>query len=419
MLIRNIIPGFVILFVMLLPFKAESADTYLSGFLQALYGGGTGGDNPTSSDLTASETRLQLRMESFSDAAEFFGRADLVYDDYYNSDIEIELREGFVKFKLGKAFDFKIGRQIITWGTGDLIFINDVFAKDYISFFNGRDDQYLKAPQNALRMEFYTGLGTFSTVYSPRFAPNRVPTGRRFSYFNPLVGRIVGGDGYIFAGIEPEARFKNGEVAFRYGRYFGSVDMALYAYHGFYKNPLAMNMADSSAYFPKLNIFGASLRFPALGGIAWIESGYYYSREDKDGGNSFAPNSKFSSLLGFERQLTPTLTANVQYQNEQMMVYDIYKAKLMPVMIAADEMYHQLTTRITKLLMMENLAISLFVFISPNEEDFYGRFNVSYKYSDALTMAIGTNLFDGDYEYSSFGSFKKNDNVFIKVTYGY
>lgn len=409
----------VIPFLLVVPVEITASEIYTSGFLQGLYGGGIDKHNPTASDMTASETRLQLRLESFSDGAEFFGRIDFVYDDYYDPGFELELREGFVKFRIGSHLDFKIGRQIITWGTGDLIFINDVFAKDYRSFFTGRDDQYLKAPQNALRMEFYAGLGTFSTVYTPRFTPNRIPTGKRLSYFNPLAGGIVGGDGHFFEARLPEAEFENGEIAVRFSRYVGSVDIALYAYRGFYKNPVGMDMADMMAYYPELNIFGASLRSPVLGGIAWVESGYHYSREDRDGDNPSVPNSKISSMAGFERQLTSNLTANVQYQNEFVIDHDVYSANLMPGMVEADEMYHLITARMTQLLMMETVSISAFAFISPNDEDFYGRFSISYKYTDALTLSIGANIFEGSHEYTNFGAYQKNDNVYLKVTYGY
>ncbi len=415
---RTIIKTLMVLSVMAAS-TVQASDIYSGGFVQGLYGGGLDRNNPTASDMTVSETRLQLRMESFSEAAEFFGRIDFVYDDYNNPAVDIELREGFVKFRVGNRFDFKIGRQIITWGTGDLIFINDVFAKDYRSFFTGRDDQYLKAPQNALRMELYTGLGTFSTVYTPRFTPNRIPDGERLSYFSPLAGGIVGGTDSYFEGQMPEAKFKNGEIATKFSRYMGSADFALYFYHGFYKNPLAMNMTDQTAYYPELNVFGGSLRLPMLGGIAWTESGYYYSREDKDGDNPFIPNSSLSSMIGFERQIATNLTANIQYQNEFMLDYDNYTAGLTPGAIAADEMYHLITTRITQLLLMETLSLSAFAFVSPNEEDFYGRFSVSYKYTDALTLSAGANLFAGSYEYTDFGAFQKNDNVYLKVTYGY
>lgn len=404
---------------LLMPFSSQAGDTYITGFLQGLYGGGLEADNPTNSDYTASETRLQLKLESFSESAEFFGRLDFTYDDYAEESMDLELREGYLKFRLGDLFDFKVGRQIITWGTGDLIFINDVFAKDYVSFFNGRDDQYLKAPQNALRVAHYNKLGTWSLIYTPKFAPNRIPTGERLSYYNPIANSIVGGSDFYFEGVRPESKFENGEIAARFKRYFGNADVALYAYDGFYKNPVAMNMMDSTAYYPELNVFGASIRKPIFGGIAWVESGYYYSRDDKDGDNPFIPNSQISSMIGFERQINSNLTANIQYQNKKMLDYDKYEASLYPGMIKMDENYHLLTSRLTQMLMMETVTLSAFVFYSPSDEDFYGRFSISYKYTDNLTMAAGANIFDGSDIYTDFGRFKMNDNVYLKLTYGY
>jgi hypothetical protein len=408
-----------VLVFMVTPPALLAGDTNLGGFVQGLYGGGLDRSNPTSSEMTASETRLQLRLESFSDEAEFFGRLDFVYDDYYKPATDLELREGYVKFRMFRNLDFKIGRQIITWGTGDLIFINDLFAKDYRSFFDGRDDQYLKAPQNALRAAWYSPIGTFSGVFTPRFTPNRIPTGERLSYFNPLVGRIVGGEMYYFEGRLPEARFKNSEIAARFSRYFGSADIALYFYHGFYKNPTALDMVDSTAYYPRLNVYGASVRLPMLGGIAWLESGYYDSRDDVDGVNPLIPNSAISSMVGFERQLNANLTANIQYQNKYTLDYDAYVDNLPAQMVKMDETYHLLTSRLTQMLWMETVTVSAFGFYSPSEEDFYGRFSVSYKYTDALTRAAGANIFEGKYDYTDFGRFQKNDNVYLKVTYGY
>lgn len=415
---------YLIAFVLLLfiPKVGLGSETYFTGFLQGLYGGGLDSDNPTPSDLIASETRLQLRIESFSDNAEFFARIDFLYDDYYDPHTNIELREGFAKFRIGSFLDFKVGRQIVTWGTGDLIFINDVFAKDYSSFFIGRDDQYLKAPQNALRMALYTGIGTFDVIYTPRFTPNRIPTGERLSYYYPMTpegGGIVGAPDYLFEASLPEAKYKNGELAGRYSRYFGNADVALYGYRGFYKNPVGFDLFNMSAYYPKLNLYGASVRMPALGGIAWFEGGYFDSRDDTDGDDPMIPNSKISTLIGFERQIGSNLTANIQYQNETMTNHDKYLETL-PVGIAEmEKTYHLLTSRITQLFMMETLSFSAFAFYSPNEEDFYGRFLTSYKYSDALTLSFGANIFDGQMVYTSFGAFQKNDNIYLKITYGY
>ena len=63
--IKLILAVLVLIAASTVPSSAE--DIYLGGFLQGLYGGGLHDDNPTSSEMTASETRLQLKLESFSD----------------------------------------------------------------------------------------------------------------------------------------------------------------------------------------------------------------------------------------------------------------------------------------------------------------------------------------------------------------
>lgn len=414
---KRIITAAILLALVAAP-AASAGEIELSGFLQGLYGTGTDAGNPVPSDMTAAETRLQLRIESWANDASFFGRLDFVYEDYLEPRERFELREGYANFTIFGRLDMKIGRQIATWGTGDLVFVNDLFAKDYRSFFNGRDDQYLKAPQNAARLELYTGFGNLSLVYTPRFTPNRVPSGERFSCFNPLAGGIVGGEEHLFEGRLPGAELKNGETAVRFGRYLGSWDVALYFYRGFYKNPVAMDMAAMEAYHPALQATGLSVRRPLLGGIAWLEGGWHDSIDDDDGDDPSVPNSSVLYLAGFERQIKPTLTANLQYLGETMLDHGLYAESLPPGSAGEDETRHLVTSRVTKRLLMENLELAAFAFWSPSDEDLYARFSASYRYTDAVTLAVGANLFEGD-EWTEFGSFDRNDNVWAKVTYGF
>ncbi|MEW6051792.1 MAG: DUF1302 family protein [Candidatus Zixiibacteriota bacterium] len=400
---------------------AVQAEVKVDGFLQGLFGGRLDEKNPTATEYTASESRLQLRLEQVGDKNEFFGRMDFTYDAADSAGMDWELREAYMKARLGNNFDLKVGRQILTWGTGDLIFINDVFAKDYRSFFVGRDDQYLKAPQNALRLEYYGGIGSISLVWTPRFEPNRLPTGRTLSYYNPFVGQIVG-EGYYFDVPRPASKFENSEVAARYSRQVGGFNTAFYFYKGFYKNPLGAVMVDGQPMpvYPKVNIYGASMRGQILGGIAWVEGGYFDSRQDRDGDQPLMPNSSATWLTGFERQIATNLTVNAQWQGDLMMEYDKYKVgqEFMGGYVR-DELYHLLTTRITKLLHSELVTLSAFVFYSPTDEDMYARLNAEYKYTDQVTFALGANIFDGNSPATSFGQFQRNDNLFFKVTYNY
>lgn len=397
-----------------------NAEIHTDGFVQGLFGGFVESDNPTLSDQSVSETRLQVRMSSYGDNGEFFSRSDFVYDGISDT-YDWEIREAYLKFRLGSKIDFKVGRQIITWGTGDLIFINDVFAKDYRSFFSGRDDQYLKAPQNALRMEYYNSLGSFSFVFTPRFEPNRLPTGERLSYYNPFVGKIVSTNDdpmYYFEPPTPDPTFGNSEFAVRYQRRVGMYAFALYFYKGFYKNPRGLD-ANMMPVYPGLLLSGFSLRGQQFGGILWIEGGYYNSKDNEDNANPLLPNSSMSGLIGFEKQIATNLTVNIQYQADKMEDYDKFEAAQDSTFHYRDEIKHLITSRWTKMLRDETVMLSGFIFYSPNEEDLYFRFSTEYKYTDEITLTAGGNIFDGTYANTDFGQFALNDNLFVKMTYNF
>jgi hypothetical protein len=406
----------LIILIFLLMSGSAFGDVYLGGFMQGLYGGRLHSENPTASEYTVSDTRLQLRLEHYGDAGELFGRIDFLHDGTVSPRYEWELREGYFKFRLGSSFDIKTGRQILTWGTGDLIFINDVFAKDYKSFFVGRDDQYLKAPQDAIRVEYYSSLGSVTAVWTPRFEANRLPDGTTLSFFSPFAGKIVGYEG-TFAPRYPESTFNNSEIALRYSRSVSGFTTALYLYRGFYKNPIGMDGELGVPVYPRLYLYGASVRGQAAGGILWIEGGYFDSGDDSKGDNPLMPNSSVSGLLGYERQIASNLTANVQWQVDYLLDHSKYKSQLPSPESARDEVRHLLTSRVTKLLFSENLTLVGFVFASPSDEDAYVRFLAEYKYTDEIKLAIGANLFSGEQIWTEFGQLQLNDNLFGRMTY--
>lgn len=403
------------------------AEVFLSGFAEGLWTGGIDDRNITGRDYMVAETRLQLRLESYGESAEAFAKLDFVQDGFDSTSYDWELREAYLKFRLPIGIDFKIGRQILTWGTGDLLFINDVFAKDYLSFFIGRQDQYLKAPQTALRAEWYNRVGSFAIAIIPDFERNILPTGDRISFYNPLSMGIVGSDGYM-SPVEPDNNFDNTEIAFRYARQIAGFSFAGYAYRGFYKEPRGYNPVDQFIYYPRLNVYGASLMGQVAGGIVWLEGGYYDSREDPDGTVYFIENSSMKGFVGFEKELLTDFTANLQFQVEQMVDYESYvnsqdlliAQSMLPSNVPLnDEQKTLVTSRLRKQLYSQTVTLSLFGFYSPSDDDSYLRFSTEYKYSDELSLMVGGNIFDGSQLYTAFGQFDLNDNVYLKVNYGF
>ena len=399
-------------------------DTELHGFAEGRAGIRTQND-PYEADRSLTELRAQLDSKIYLERGEFSTRADFVYDDLAadRGKVDLETGDGFIDLREFNLLftpvdwaDVKAGRQILTWGTGDLLFINDLFPKDWNSFLLGRDEEYLKAPSDALFASFFPTIGTFDVAYMPRMDADRYIDGRRISYWNPMTQRLAGQNAVIDAQQRDEW-FKDHEIAARFYRPLGSWEGALYAYHGFWKSPQGMNAG--GAYFPRLNTYGASLQGTVRSGLVKVETGYYDSREDRGGSNPMVPNSEARFLTGYEREVAENLTAGAQYYVEWMMDHDQYTATLPFPGTARDEFRHVLTLRLTQMLMNQNLILSLFTFYSPSDNDAYFRPVATYKINDHWKVTANGNIFVGEDNHTFFGQFRNNSNVNLGIRYSF
>jgi len=171
--------------------------------------------------------------------------------------------------------------------------------------------------------------------------------------------------------------------------------------------------------YPELAVYGGSVRRPLFGGIANLEAGYYDSRQDRNGDNSLLRNSEVRLLAGFEHELAPDFTGGFQYYLEWMQDYDSYERSLPPGSPAKDEYRHLLTLRLTRLLLNQNLKLSLFVYYSPSDKDSYWRPKVNYKLTDHWAVEGGANLLFGSDDHTFWGQFEDNTNGYVSVRYGF
>ena len=220
----------------------------------------------------------------------------------------------------------------------------------------------------------------------------------------------------------PGGWFDNDEWAVRFSKNIKGNEFALYGYQGYWKSPGGIDASTFRYIFPKLNVYGASVRGQTGKGIGNIEAGYYGSGDDSSGNNPLVNNSQFRFLAGYEQdlpRLASDLTAGIQYYLEHMIDHDEYLSTLPSGMVAADEDRHLFTLRITKLFLNQNLTCSIFTYYSPSDQDFYIRPNVNYKFTDNLEAEMGANIFGGDYSNTFFGQFHDNTNLFMAVRYNY
>jgi len=368
------------------------------------------------------EGRLQLEIDRSWTRMGFKITGDFIYDPVLDrhrislNDGEgwFDLREAFVFFTPLEFSDVKIGRQIMTWGTGDLLFINDLFPKDWNSFFIGRDVEYLKSSSDALRVTLFNDYANIDLYYSPEFDADRYVDGKRVSYWNIMERRRAGRDRII----RPEQRsqwFTDDETGGRLFKNLRGYELAAYWHIGFWKSPAGTDMHTNRANFPALNVYGASIRGRVLGGIGNLEFGYYDSKEDRGGDDPFVRNSEVRLLIGFDEEVKKDFTVGLQYYLEHMQHYNSYRRTLPRSMRTQDLNRHVITVRLTQLLLKQDLTLSLFMYWSPSDSDCYFRPNIKYKISDNLIVEAGGNIFAGRHDYTFFGQFEKNSDIYFSI----
>ncbi|MBI3754479.1 MAG: hypothetical protein HY266_10640 [Deltaproteobacteria bacterium] len=358
------------------------------------------------------EERFQL-SPSYEDQSGIFAakaKLDLFHDAAIKRDFDATFREAYVTFQ-GSGADAKIGRQMVTWGLGDLVFINDVFPKDWTAFIIGRPVEYLKKGVDGAKFGIYNDVLNGELIIIPFFEPDTIPDSNILIYYPfpaPAVNKTV----------EPNTQMSNTEVALKLYRTVMEWDSAIYFYDGFYRSPAAHMDTPSSVtyYYPRLKVYGASTQGSAFGGVVSLEAGYYDS-EDKDGADPEIENSQMRYLIAFQKAFAGDFTAGVQYYGEKMMQHGEYVRTLPSGLPQKDETRELYSIRLTQLLRYQTIKLSLFTFYSVTDKDYFINPEIRYSITDNLWAILGANLFDGEHLYTFLGQFRRDNNVYWTMRY--
>lgn len=398
----------------MLPLQALASDISLHGFFQGNYSLNLSGSNPDGGDLKWAEERLQIKVSTEKEALYLFIKGDLSYD-HISERSDLELREGYIDYFSDK-WDLRLGRQVITWGLGDLIFINDVFPKDYESFFSGRPMEYLKKGVDGIKIGIYPAFVSAELVIIPFFEPNIYPDSNRFWMYDPMPHITDRRE------EEPATSIENTEIALRVYRNIAGFDSSLYFYRGFLRGPSLLPDVITAPtrlklIYPELSVYGASLQGRVFDGLISIEGGLYDSRQDRRGTDPLIPNQSTRLLIGYQMQLMEDFTAGMQYYTLYMHDYNEYKTTLLPGFPQEKKIQDIFTLRLTHFFMHQTLKLSFFSFWSLSDGDYMLIPEIKYSFSDHLWASLGANIFGGGEEWNQFGGLDDNDNIYVQMRY--
>jgi len=403
---------FIILIFTLTTVTAYAQDITFHGFVQGnLSARITGEETPDSSeggDYLSGDQRLRGEITGSAESAAFTLRADLVHDSVSDED-KIDIREGYIDYRTDN-YDLRAGRQIITWGAGDLLFINDTYPKNYSALFSGQPLEYLKVGSDAIKLSIYSDKISADLVVIPFFEPYQLPDSKRFFLYSPMT----------ITGINtPREEIENSEIALRLYRQLGRFDTSIYLYRGFFKIPgmKPLSLTEAELFYPQLAVYGFSMQGAFAQGVLSIEGGYYDSLDDRNGNDPTISNSSAKYILGYSKQFWTDFTAGVQYYGEYMQDYNNYEVSLPAGFPKSDKIHQLITLRLTQMLKYNTLRLGLFTFYSPDEEDYFVIPEARYNITDSLWTSIGVNIFGGKDSRTFFGQLDKNDNLFATLRY--
>lgn len=414
---------FLILLLFVAPVKSADEDLWdddweqektnaWSGFLEFGYGHRFSRDPLFDRQETLNHFLLYLENDWDFEGARLSFKGEAWYDGVLGR-FKGDVRELAVSFSAFDNTDIKIGRQIVTWGTGDLVFLNDPFPKGWNGYFNGRDDNYVKAPANVVRITSYFDLANFDLVWAPKFAADDYINGDQFSFFNPQVGSNVGGVDVI-----NEKEPTSSELALKVYKNYEGVEYAIYGYRGFDKRPLGATESFQPTHH-KRSLLGASVRMSLADGILNLEYTYENSLEDRNGTNPLVNNSLAKSVIGFESEWLPKLNVGFQLYREAIQKHSALMANSPWPQYEVSKNRDWLTNRIRYSAMQDKLTLTMFSFYSLTDKEYFLRWNINYRQDDNWNYTFGINQIDGKKDHTFFNQFKKSSNAYFRVRYNF
>ncbi|MEN8108154.1 MAG: hypothetical protein ABFS22_09125 [Pseudomonadota bacterium] len=391
--------------------NVNAAEFDFGGFLQLHAAARTSHvDCPPETECTVpfNEQRLRLNAEGsgFEGAAGFVGKLELVHDSALD-DTDADMRELYADYNSDR-YTARAGRQIMTWGVGDLLFINDRFSKNWVAFFSGLPLEYLKRGSDSVKINAFPAFADVEVILA-RFRKDKLPDDRQFVIESPISPSLP-------RNIDDPS---DPEINLRLSRYLGNWDAAAYFSRTHFRAPALRVVGENVAgEFPRLDTYGASLSGPFRNGVLNLEAGYYDSREDRDGTDPSIENSQTRFLVGYSRQVAEDTTLGVQGFARWMHDYDDYKRTLPPGFPKRDRLRTVATLRFTQFYLHQTLKFNVFAFWGLSEGDGYIIPSVKYFFSDSLWGEAGANLFLGDGK-GQFGALGENDNVYLTLRYAF
>jgi len=285
--------------------------------------------------------------------------------------------------------------------------------------FLAREYDDIRMPVDALKLRFFKNNVKMELIFIPVFQSCIYPSDPA----NPWSIIPVSDNGpevIITPANTPESTLGNSELGGRFSFYLSGIDISLASLYTWNKFPVFSTTIspglDTTFLIPEHHrIFMTGIDLSkTLGSLVLRGEGAYflgehYPSEINGTSNHLITRDVIKSLLGLdwypgnEWTLTGQLSLSSILRHSSEMDCDQHNVLV--------------TLGISKKLFRSTLSLSTFGYMDLSSKGYFNRTSIDYNISDPIHLCAGVDLFGGDG--GSFGIYKDNSEVWIKVKYSF
>ena len=366
-----------------------------------------------SCDLMSSRSRVRLEGRVARGGGSAFVSANATYNALLPEQTGVFLREAFVEGEC-KGWNFRLGRQIVTWGVADGLQLTDVVSPmDYTEFL-AQDYDDIRVPVNAVRLCTVSEHFRSEVLWVPVPEFFVLPTDPGNPWNIKMNGLPC-----QFVEQRPSKLLENGDFGARLCFNYSGLDFSLAALRTFNKMPAFQVLGLTpekqlllAAEYRRLTMLGADFSFPLDKFVIRGEVAEYLGALQTCSVPGKAPLSRNQTqmLVGVDWYPGNYWTLMLQYNHSVVDNYSptisAYRNQGMVVLNISKELCHNL------------LKLNTFGRIDcANNGGFFFRFNADYLLTDQLTLSAGYDWFRA--ESGTFSMYDSNDECYVKGKFSF
>lgn len=367
-------------------------------------------------DFMSSRSRLRTELGVKKDNSYLFASLNSVYNSILEDQTKLELREAFFQYT-SENWDFKVGRQIVTWGVADGLRIMDIVSPmDYTEFL-ARDFDDIRIPVNTFVLKYIKPSYNLELVFTPITEHFILPVDDKnpWSFTNSLSMPTI-----FELGNKPDMTIKNSEFGGIFSFYLSGIDFSVSALHSWNKMPaFRYSFSENEdtllmhAEYDRLDMLGMNFSMPVGKFVVRGEvAGYFGELQEVDmleQTNNPVNKNTSNYLLGVDWYPGSEWTISAQYSQKTISNYEERLSSKKSTTLS--------TLSISKKVLRSTLNLSTFSYIDLTDKGFFNRTSADYSLSDQIHILAGYDWFHGDK--GMFAYYKNNSEYWVKAKFSF